>query len=79
MGLIGLCCSVDEGVCAAQRQEVGGWSTAADLAKQTKEQGYGIYNTYRLPDTDVSKGLSAVTKILYNSDVRPPGATEPAP
>ncbi|MFI9163187.1 endo-beta-N-acetylglucosaminidase H [Kitasatospora aureofaciens] len=62
-----------------QDEEAGGWATAQDLAKQTKEQGYGVYNTYRLPDTDVSKGLSTVTKILYNSDVRPPGTIEPAP
>ncbi|MFI2609403.1 endo-beta-N-acetylglucosaminidase H [Kitasatospora sp. NPDC018619] len=62
-----------------QDEEAGGWSTAADLAKQTLDQGYGVYNTYRLPDTDVSTGLSAVTKVLYNSDVRPPGTTEPAP
>ncbi|MFF8772419.1 hypothetical protein [Kitasatospora sp. NPDC015120] len=60
-------------------EEAGGWTTAANLAQQTKDQGYGVYNTYRLPDTDVSKGLSAVTRILYNSDVRPPGATKPAP
>ncbi|MFD4994712.1 glycoside hydrolase family 18 protein [Streptomyces buecherae] len=60
-------------------EETGGWVEAADLARQTKKQGYGVYNTYRLPDTDVSNGPSAVTKILYSHDVRYIGTPGAAP
>src|SRR5579859_7390081 len=33
-------------------------STAASLAQQTVSNGYGAYNTYNLPDTDVSQYIS---------------------
>ena len=43
-------------------------STAASLAQQTVSNGYGVYNTYNLPDTDVSQYLSSVTQALYGSN-----------
>jgi hypothetical protein len=43
-------------------------STATSLAEQTVDSGYGAYNTYNLPDTDVSQYLSSFTKPLYGSD-----------
>ncbi|MFC5721010.1 hypothetical protein ACFP1Z_12610 [Streptomyces gamaensis] len=50
-------------------------STAGSLARQTVDNGYGAYNTYNLPDSDVSQYLSSFTKPLYGSDaVRVGGA-----
>lgn len=43
-------------------------STAAGLAQQTVAGGYGVYNTYNLPDTDASAYLSSVTQALYGSN-----------
>jgi len=43
-------------------------STATSLAEQTVASGYGAYNTYNLPDTDVSQYLSSFTEPLYGSD-----------
>ncbi len=43
-------------------------STANGLAEQTLDNGYGVYNTYNLPDTDVSAYLSSFTKTLYGSE-----------
>lgn len=54
-------------------------STAANLAQQTMDEGYGVYNTYNLPDTDVSDYLSAVTQPLYKSKTRHTDTTTPAP
>lgn len=42
-------------------------STAASLAQQTVSSGYGVYNTYNLPDTDVSQYVSSFTQALYGS------------
>jgi hypothetical protein len=44
-------------------------ATGASLAKRTVTRGWGAYNTYNLPDTDVSKYLSSFTRQLYGSDV----------
>ncbi|HET9893439.1 MAG TPA: endo-beta-N-acetylglucosaminidase H [Streptosporangiaceae bacterium] len=43
-------------------------SAASGLAQQTADDGYGAYNTYNLPDSDVSGYLSSFTKPLYGSD-----------
>ncbi len=43
-------------------------STASGLAEQTVDSGFGVYNTYNLPDSDVSQYLSSFTKPLYDSD-----------
>lgn len=43
-------------------------STAASLAQETVSNGYGVFNTYNLPNTDVSSYLSSVTQALYGSD-----------
>jgi Glycosyl hydrolases family 18 len=44
-------------------------STATSLAAQTVSSGYGVYNTYNLPDTtDVSAYLSSFTQPLYGSN-----------
>ena len=40
-------------------------STAASLATQTVNGGYGIYLTYNLPNTDVHTYLTSVSKALY--------------
>lgn len=40
-------------------------STAATLAKRTKTDGYGIYLTYDLPNTNVSTYLSGISNALY--------------
>jgi hypothetical protein len=42
-------------------------STATSLAKQTVSGGYGAYNTYNLPNTNVSQYLSSFTQPLYGS------------
>jgi hypothetical protein len=43
-------------------------STATSLAQQTVSGGYGVYNTYNLPDGDASQYLSSFTQPLYGSD-----------
>lgn len=40
-------------------------STAATLAQRTKTDGYGIYLTYNLPNTNVSGYLSGISNALY--------------
>jgi hypothetical protein len=42
-------------------------SAAASLAQRTVANGYGVFNTYNLPDTDVSQYLSSFTQQLYGS------------
>jgi hypothetical protein len=42
-------------------------STATSLAQQTVSNGYGVFNTYNLPDTDVSAYISSFTQALYGS------------
>ena len=42
-------------------------STAASLAQQTVSNGYGVFNTYNLPNSDVTSYLSSVTQALYGS------------
>ncbi|HET9170001.1 MAG TPA: endo-beta-N-acetylglucosaminidase H [Actinospica sp.] len=42
-------------------------STASSLAQQTVSGGYGVFNTYNLPDTDVSAYISSFTQQLYGS------------
>lgn len=54
-------------------------STATSLAERTMTDGYGVYNTYNLPGTDVSKYLSSLTEPLYGSDVRHTGGSAEAP
>jgi hypothetical protein len=53
-------------------------STAASLAQQTVSSGYGVFNTYNLPDTDVSAYLSSFTQALYGSNAVHNGGTAPA-
>ncbi|SDS17314.1 endo-beta-N-acetylglucosaminidase H [Microlunatus soli] len=43
-------------------------TTAAALARRTLNEGYGVYLTYNLPDTDVHDYLSTFTQPLYGSD-----------
>jgi hypothetical protein len=43
-------------------------STASSLAQETVADGYGVFNTYNLPDTDASAYLSSVTQQLYGSN-----------
>jgi len=43
-------------------------STATSLAQQTVTDGYGVFNTYNLPDTDASAYISSFTQPLYGSD-----------
>ncbi|HET6499309.1 MAG TPA: endo-beta-N-acetylglucosaminidase H [Amycolatopsis sp.] len=43
-------------------------STANSLAQQTVANGYGVYNTYSLPDTDASQYISSFTQPLYGSN-----------
>ncbi|MFG2596281.1 endo-beta-N-acetylglucosaminidase H [Streptomyces sp. NPDC048462] len=52
--------------------EIGGTSqsTAADLARRTVSEGYGVYLTYNLDGTDRSADVSAFTRELYGSDAR---------
>ncbi|ACU71561.1 mannosyl-glycoproteinendo-beta-N-acetylglucosaminidase [Catenulispora acidiphila DSM 44928] len=42
-------------------------STTSSLAQQTVSNGYGVFNTYNLPDTDASASISAFTQALYGS------------
>lgn len=42
-------------------------STATSLAQQTVSGGYGVFNTYNLPDSDVTSYLSSFTQPLYGS------------
>ncbi|MEU5000476.1 endo-beta-N-acetylglucosaminidase H [Streptomyces sp. NPDC021622] len=50
--------------------EIGGTSqgTAADLARRTVSEGYGVYLTYNLDGSDRSADVSAFTRELYGSD-----------
>ncbi|TGB15377.1 endo-beta-N-acetylglucosaminidase H [Streptomyces sp. MZ04] len=50
--------------------EIGGTSqsTAADLARRTVGEGYGVYLTYNLDGSDRSADVSAFTRELYGSD-----------
>ncbi|MBX7550559.1 endo-beta-N-acetylglucosaminidase H [Streptomyces sp. NPDC004232] len=50
--------------------EIGGTSqsTAADLARRTVAEGYGVYLTYNLDGADRSADVSAFTRELYGSD-----------
>ncbi|MEY9910205.1 hypothetical protein ABIA35_006449 [Catenulispora sp. MAP12-49] len=43
-------------------------STATTLAQQTVSNGYGVFNTYNLPDTDASAYISSFTQALYGSN-----------
>lgn len=43
-------------------------STATSLARETVNGGYGLYNTYNLPDGDASSYLSSFTQPLYGSN-----------
>jgi len=43
-------------------------STAADLARRTVSEGYGVYLTYNLDNTDRSADITAFTRELYGSD-----------
>ncbi|WP_399934967.1 endo-beta-N-acetylglucosaminidase H [Streptomyces kanamyceticus] len=45
-------------------------STAADLARRTVREGYGVYLTYNLDGADRSSDVSAFTRELYGSDAR---------
>ena len=42
-------------------------STVTSLAQETVSDGYGVFNTYNLPDTDASQAISAFTQALYGS------------
>ncbi|MFH8597442.1 endo-beta-N-acetylglucosaminidase H [Streptomyces rimosus] len=42
-------------------------STTADLARRTVREGYGVYLTYNLDNTDRSADVSAFTRELYGS------------
>ncbi|MEU5089005.1 endo-beta-N-acetylglucosaminidase H [Streptomyces sp. NPDC021356] len=50
--------------------EIGGTSQsrAADLARRTVAEGYGVYLTYNLDGADRSADVSAFTRELYGSD-----------
>ncbi|MFJ1901567.1 endo-beta-N-acetylglucosaminidase H [Streptomyces sp. NPDC088115] len=52
--------------------EIGGTpqNTAADLARRTVSEGYGVYLTYNLDGADRSADVSAFTRELYGSDAR---------
>lgn len=43
-------------------------STAAELARRTVDEGYGVYLTYNLDGADRSADISAFTRQLYGSD-----------
>ncbi|MFE2973087.1 chitinase, partial [Streptomyces sp. NPDC059340] len=43
-------------------------STAANLARRTVSEGYGVYLTYNLDGADRSADISAFTRELYGSD-----------
>ncbi|MCI3220767.1 endo-beta-N-acetylglucosaminidase H [Streptomyces sp. NP-1717] len=43
-------------------------NTAADLARRTVSEGYGVYLTYNLDGADRSADVSAFTRQLYGSD-----------
>jgi hypothetical protein len=40
-------------------------ATATTLATRTKTDGYGIYMTYDLPNTNSSSYLSSISNVLY--------------
>lgn len=43
-------------------------STAADFARRTKSEGYGVYLTYNLDGSDQHAYISSFTRELYGSD-----------
>jgi Glycosyl hydrolases family 18 len=43
-------------------------STVTSLAQETVSDGYGVFNTYNLPNADASAAISAFTQALYGSD-----------
>lgn len=53
-------------------------STAASLAQRTKTDGYGIYLTYNLPNTNVSSYLSGISNALYGQATTYGTGTTPA-
>ncbi len=53
-------------------------STAASLAQRTKTDGYGIYLTYNLPNTNVSSYLSGISNALYGQATTYGTSTTPA-
>jgi hypothetical protein len=53
-------------------------STITSLAQETVADGYGVFNTYNLPDTDASPAISAFTQALYGSDAVYLGGTTAA-
>ena len=53
-------------------------STAATLAQRTKTDGYGIYLTYNLPNTNVSSYLSGISNALYGQATTYGTSTTPA-
>lgn len=53
-------------------------STAVSLAQETVSNGYGVFNTYNLPDSDVTSYLSSVTQALYGSATVRRGSTSTA-
>ncbi|GAA1988010.1 endo-beta-N-acetylglucosaminidase H [Catenulispora subtropica] len=42
--------------------------TAADLAQQTVDGGYGVYLTYNLTSTDIHDYISSFTNVLYGAN-----------
>ncbi|MCX4911200.1 endo-beta-N-acetylglucosaminidase H [Streptomyces sp. NBC_00878] len=52
--------------------QIGGTSqsTAANLARRTVSEGYGVYLTYNLDGANRSADVSAFTRELYGSDAR---------
>jgi hypothetical protein len=42
-------------------------STVTSLAQETVSDGYGVFNTYNLPNGDASAAISAFTQALYGS------------
>jgi hypothetical protein len=53
-------------------------STAATLAQRTKTDGYGIYLTYNLPNTNSSTYLSGISNALYGQATTYGTGTTPA-
>ena len=53
-------------------------STAATLAQRTKTDGYGIYLTYNLPNTNSSSYLSGISNALYGQATTYGTSTTPA-
>jgi len=52
--------------------------TAAALAQRTKDEGYGAYLCYNLPNSDVRNYMTNITQILYGtSTILTPNCLEP--